>query len=475
MWIRNLETAVPEVRPVEGVVPTKGYVPVRAAGSAAPMPGRGKGRGRREVVFSSVFHPSIGAIVNHAAKQPVEEAVYTSGMDFTVLQPAMFMQNLVGAVGAARETGQFAMPYSKHAKVCWVDYRDVAEAVALAFTTSELSRGTFELCSPGLVDRIEMAAMRSGAGGRPVEATDVPRDRWSAQLPGALMREGLTRMMAHYDAYGVPGGNAVVLRAALGREPSPSSSSSTRYSHGDRGPGAGAGRRPRWRARAGRACRPDGRPRRRPCRRRRRARLRPRPARRSARRDRPALWNRPKEPVMSAPIPPDDRTRELAIAHPDDPALTHMAVYVGDTYTILLCGAQTAGRYALIDMLIPPGGGPPPHRHDFEEMFHVLEGTVEVTLRGATTTASAGYTVNVPANAPHNFTNASREPARLLCLVTPAGLEGYFAEFGDPVSSRTASAPDLTDEERQQRMQRAMERAPHYRIEILVGGDDAAN
>jgi uncharacterized protein YbjT (DUF2867 family) len=178
-----------------------------------------KDAGVEKLVFSSVFHPTIGAMVNHAAKQPVEEALYTSGMDFTVLQPAMFMQNLTGAVGAARESGQFAMPYSKHAKVSWVDYRDVAEAAALAFTTSELSRGTFELCSRGLVDRVEMAAMLSRAVGRPVEATEVPRDRWSAQLPGGPLRDGLTRMMAHYDTYGFPGGNALVLRAVLGREP----------------------------------------------------------------------------------------------------------------------------------------------------------------------------------------------------------------------------------------------------------------
>ncbi len=178
-----------------------------------------KDAGVEKFVFSSVFHPSIGAMGNHAAKQPVEEALYTSGMDFTVLQPAMSMQNLAGAVGAARENGRFAMPYSKHAKVCWVDYRDVAEAVAQAFTTSELSRGTFELCSPGLVDRIQMAAMLSRAVGRPVEATEVPRDRWSAQLPDGSLRDGLTRMMAHYDAYGFPGGNALVLRAVLRREP----------------------------------------------------------------------------------------------------------------------------------------------------------------------------------------------------------------------------------------------------------------
>ena len=79
-------------------------------------------------------------------------------------------------------------------------------------------------------------------------------------------------------------------------------------------------------------------------------------------------------------LPDDDLRRSLAVARPDDPDLLHLAV-VGDTYTVLLSGEQTAGRFALIDMLIPVGGGPPPHRHDFEECFHVLEGSVEVTLR----------------------------------------------------------------------------------------------
>jgi hypothetical protein len=56
-------------------------------------------------------------------------------------------------------------------------------------------------------------------------------------------------------------------------------------------------------------------------------------------------------------IPPDDPQRNLALARPnDDQALSHVGV-VGDTYTILLTGEDTASRYCLIDMLVPPGGG----------------------------------------------------------------------------------------------------------------------
>ena len=121
-------------------------------------------------------------------------------------------------------------------------------------------------------------------------------------------------------------------------------------------------------------------------------------------------------------------------------------------------------------MLVPQGGGPPPHRHDFEEMFTVLEGEIEVTFRGEKTTVRAGETVNVPANAPHRFTNAAAAPARLLCLCTPAGQEEFFAEIGDPVPTRTSPPPPLSDDEKADRMRRALELAPRYRTELLIGG-----
>lgn len=114
--------------------------------------------------------------------------------------------------------------------------------------------------------------------------------------------------------------------------------------------------------------------------------------------------------------------------------MRHVAV-AGDTYTILLTGKDTAGRYCLIDMLVPPGGGLPPHRHDFEEMFTVLEGEIEATFRGAKSVVRAGETVNIPANAPHAFQNRSDRPARLLCLGSPAGLEEFFMAVGVPVAS----------------------------------------
>ena len=96
-----------------------------------------------------------------------------------------------------------------------------------------------------------------------------------------------------------------------------------------------------------------------------------------------------------AVIPPDDARRKLTMANPEDPNMRHVSV-AGGTYTILVTGEQTDGRYSLIDMLVPPGGGPPPYRHDFEEMFTILDGEIELNFRGEAQRASAGSTVKYP-------------------------------------------------------------------------------
>jgi quercetin dioxygenase-like cupin family protein len=84
--------------------------------------------------------------------------------------------------------------------------------------------------------------------------------------------------------------------------------------------------------------------------------------------------------MSDATIPADDLKRQLVVANPEEPSMPQIGL-VGDTYTVLLSGKDTADRYCVIDMYVPPGGGPPPHRHDFEETFIVLGGELEARLR----------------------------------------------------------------------------------------------
>jgi quercetin dioxygenase-like cupin family protein len=169
----------------------------------------------------------------------------------------------------------------------------------------------------------------------------------------------------------------------------------------------------------------------------------------------------------SATIPPDNPERNLVLAQPDiAQKLPHIGL-VGDTYTILLSGKDTAGRFCLIDMHVPPNGGPPPHRHDFEETFTVLEGEIEATFRGAKQIVRAGETINIPANAPHQFRNASLQPARMLCICSPAGQEEFFLQVGVPVATRTTPPPKPDEAAQREFKAKAAALAPKYRTEFL--------
>jgi quercetin dioxygenase-like cupin family protein len=165
-------------------------------------------------------------------------------------------------------------------------------------------------------------------------------------------------------------------------------------------------------------------------------------------------------------IPADDRQRNLVVANPDNSNAQHLGV-VGDTYTILLSGTDTAGRFTLIDMHVPPGGGPPPHRHDFEESFLLLDGELQATFRGEERIVHAGETIHIPANAPHQFHNASSKPVRMLCICSPAGQEQFFKELGTPVAKRTAAPPKLDAAQEAVFIKKATELAPKYRTELL--------
>ena len=165
-------------------------------------------------------------------------------------------------------------------------------------------------------------------------------------------------------------------------------------------------------------------------------------------------------------IPADDPRRNLLLANPDNSNAQHLGV-VGDTYTILLSGTDTAGRFTLIDMHVPPGGGPPPHRHDFEETFILLDGELQAIFRGEKSTVHAGETIHIPANAPHQFHNAASKPVRMLCICSPAGQEEFFKELGTVVATRTAPPPRIDAAQEAAFIRKAMELAPKYRTELL--------
>lgn len=133
---------------------------------------------------------------------------------------------------------------------------------------------------------------------------------------------------------------------------------------------------------------------------------------------------------------------------------------VGDTYRLLVTGKQTGGAYAMIDMLVPPGGGPVPHEHaGFHETFYVLEGEVLFQFEDKMVTAKKGQLVSIPqGGGVHRFKNVSTADARMLCTVVPAGLDAFFLEVGTPVAPGASLPPHEMGPDEQQRAKAIAER-----------------
>lgn len=102
----------------------------------------------------------------------------------------------------------------------------------------------------------------------------------------------------------------------------------------------------------------------------------------------------------------------------------------GDRSFFKALGPQTGGAFALLEQTVPPGHGPRRHVHRREEeSFYILEGEFGFEVGDRTFVAGPGSFVLGPRDIPHRFWNAGGADGRFLLLITPAGLEPFFAEF----------------------------------------------
>lgn len=137
----------------------------------------------------------------------------------------------------------------------------------------------------------------------------------------------------------------------------------------------------------------------------------------------------------------------------------------GDLYRFLAVSEDTDGRYALWHATLPPGGGPPLHSHANEdEGFFVLAGTVTFRADGGERRLGPGGFVQLPSGTRHRFANETAQPAAVLILVAPGGLERMFDETGR-VWHGGDSLPGPPDSAELERLAAA---APGYGIELYL-------
>ena len=175
-----------------------------------------------QFAFHSVLHPQVEAMPHHWNKLRVEEALFESGLAYTILQPASYMQNVLAGWQTIVERGVYAVPYSVECRMSMVDLEDVAEAAAVVLTESGHLGAVYELAGPEILAQTQVAKVLSSRLGREVRAEQVAINAWKRQAQasgmGTYQVETLVKMFHYYDLCGF-WGNPHALSHLLGRAP----------------------------------------------------------------------------------------------------------------------------------------------------------------------------------------------------------------------------------------------------------------
>jgi uncharacterized protein YbjT (DUF2867 family) len=178
----------------------------------------------RHLVFSSVLHAITTDLIQHEIKRDIEERLLSSGLEFTILQPANYMLPL--KLRPVFEQGVFELSWSLERRQSLVDLGDVTDVACMALTDSERHAGaTYELAAPGRYTAHDLTDIISRVLRRPIAVREIDADTYLRAWVGDADPQLVTHQVsvlraisARYSSHDFVG-NPNVLTWLLGRPP----------------------------------------------------------------------------------------------------------------------------------------------------------------------------------------------------------------------------------------------------------------
>jgi len=178
----------------------------------------------KHFVYHSVLHSVIQEMPHHQKKLMVEEKLVNSGVPYTIIQPAVYMQVLNDPIKVAAKDGIFHQNFftTKETRICMVDLKDVAEAACIILTKPGYKWATYQICGPENLSLDDMSAPLKKYFGNELKVEISSDEQKTTQFKkyklGEYKTDTLLRMFKHYNEFGF-NGNSNVLEWILGRKP----------------------------------------------------------------------------------------------------------------------------------------------------------------------------------------------------------------------------------------------------------------
>lgn len=176
----------------------------------------------KHFVYHSVLHPQVEAMPHHWKKMRVEDQLFRMTIPFTILQPAAYMQNVLGYLDKMLKTGEYRIPYSTSSKSSMIDLNDLAEVVLKVFSEPGHENAIYELSSIETLSALDVATVVAGVTGKLILAGTLDRSTWEKDARKSGLSDyavdTVIKMFEYYEENDFIG-NPNQLKWLLGREP----------------------------------------------------------------------------------------------------------------------------------------------------------------------------------------------------------------------------------------------------------------
>lgn len=183
----------------------------------------------KHFVYHSVLHSVIQEMPHHQKKLIVEEKVVNSGIPYTIIQPAIYMQILNESIKSIAKDGIFHQNFftTKETHICMVDLNDVAEVASIVLTEPDYKWATYEISGPENLSLADMIANLKKYFGNEIKV-DTPSEKQKTEQfkkykLGDYKTDTLLKMFKFYNECGF-NSNSSVSKLILGRKPNDFSS-----------------------------------------------------------------------------------------------------------------------------------------------------------------------------------------------------------------------------------------------------------
>jgi uncharacterized protein YbjT (DUF2867 family) len=178
--------------------------------------------GVKHFIYHSVLFPQIPAMPHHWRKLRVEQALISSGLAFTILQPAAYMQNFGNNWQAIKDSGIHQVPYPTSTRLSLVDLEEVAESAAKITLAPQHFNAIYPLANQEVLNQKQVARVMAEAAGKEIKAVELSLDDWAGQAAASTLdQDRINDFLAMFNYYAGHHfvGSGSILAWLLGREP----------------------------------------------------------------------------------------------------------------------------------------------------------------------------------------------------------------------------------------------------------------